>query len=121
MSGALSRDASLQFERSMQSVPPQRSQEYNPMWPFLAERSQKHQWFQSEMRPDAEILRIVWTKRTQWAALLAAASQCLVSLTLGFGKFALEPPAGADPVLTVIGLPGLVFITQGPSGQVKHP
>jgi hypothetical protein len=45
----------------------------------------------------------------------------LVSLTLGFGKFALEPPAGADPVLIVIGLPGLVFITQGPSGHVKHP
>ena len=27
----------------------------------------------------------------------------------------------ADPVLIVIGLPGLVFITQGPSGHVKHP
>jgi hypothetical protein len=45
----------------------------------------------------------------------------LVSLTLGFGKFALEPPVVADPVLIVIGLPGLVFITQGPSAHVKHP
>ena len=50
-----------------------------------------------------------------------AASQRLVSLTLGFGKFALEPPAVADPALIVIGLPGLVFITQGPSAHVKHP
>jgi hypothetical protein len=45
-----------------------------------------------------------------------AASQRLVSL-----KFALELPAVGDPALIVIGLPGLVFITQGPSGQVKHP
>jgi hypothetical protein len=59
--------------------------------------------------------------KPQWAVLRTAANQCLVSLTLGFGKFALEPPAGADPVLIVIGLPGLVFITQGPSGHVKHP
>jgi hypothetical protein len=36
-------------------------------------------------------------------------SQRLVSL--GFGKFALEAP----------GVPGPVFITQGPSAQVKHP
>jgi hypothetical protein len=45
-----------------------------------------------------------------------AASQRLVSL-----KFALELPAVGDPALIVIGLPNLVFITQGPSGQVKHP
>jgi hypothetical protein len=50
-----------------------------------------------------------------------AASQRLVSLTLGFGKFAPGPPAAADPALIVIGLPGLVFITQGPSAHVKHP
>ena len=55
------------------------------------------------------------------AALRTAASQGLVSPTLGFCKFALELPAVADPALIVIGLPGLVFITQGPSGQVKHP
>jgi len=54
-------------------------------------------------------------------ALRTAASQRLVSLTLGFGKFAPGPPAGADPALIVIGLPGLVCITQGPSAHVKHP
>ena len=53
--------------------------------------------------------------------LRSAAIQRLDSLSLGFGKFAPGPPAAADPALIVIGLPGLVFITQGPSGQVKHP
>ena len=34
MSGALSRDASLQFERSMQSAPPHGLQEYSPILPI---------------------------------------------------------------------------------------
>ena len=50
-----------------------------------------------------------------------AASQRLFSPTLGFGKFAAGPPAVAEPALNVIGLLGLVFITQGPSAHVKHP
>ena len=63
----------------------------------------------------ADIARYTSVPRKEKAALRTAASQRLVSLTLGFGKFALEPPAIADPVLIVIGLPGLVFIMQGPS------
>jgi hypothetical protein len=55
------------------------------------------------------------------AALRTTAGQRLVSLTLGFGKVAPEPPAVADLALIVTGLPGLVFITQGPAAHVKHP
>jgi hypothetical protein len=116
MSGALSRDASLQFERSMQSAPPHGLQEYNPMMqvPFWQNEAKKVNDFRAR-RPCRDFAYCL-NERTQWAALLTAASQRLVSL-----KFALELPAVGDPALIVIGLPGPVFITQGPSAHVKHP